>query len=65
MAGRKIVKLFKEMVETREPPIPYEKMLRWVQVMEILYHLFGFRVFEECSTHSDLLHGDQIMVVRV
>ena len=34
-AGRKVVKLFRKMVETRKPPIPYENMLKWVQVTEM------------------------------
>ena len=34
-AGSKIVRLFKKMIETHKPPIPYEQILAWVQVIEL------------------------------
>jgi len=33
-AGPKVVKLFKQMVQTRKPPIPYEQTLTWMRVIE-------------------------------
>jgi predicted dehydrogenase len=33
-AGPKVVKLFKKMVQTRQPPIPYERILTWMRVVE-------------------------------
>lgn len=33
-AGPKVVKLFKRMVRTRKPPIPYEQTLTWMRVIE-------------------------------
>lgn len=33
-AGPKVVKLFKKMVQTGKPPIPYEETLMWMKVIE-------------------------------
>lgn len=33
-AGVRVVKLFKKMVLTRQPPVPYDQLLEWPKVME-------------------------------
>ena len=33
-AGSKVIKLFKKMIDTKKPPISYEHMLEWVEVIE-------------------------------